>query len=103
MRISDLAEDLSLDKSTISRHIDSLTRLGLAERTPDPQDARARLVTVTDTGMHTIRQQQRARRASLYETLSTWESTEVAELIRLLRKLDDAQARAIDRGVDDYD
>lgn len=93
-RISDLAEEFSLDKSTISRHVDSLTRLGLVERTHDPDDARARLVTLTPAGMHAVRQQQRARRKRLYETLSTWDADEIVELTRLLGKLSESQSHS---------
>ena len=48
--MSDLVAELGVEKSTLTRQIDALVRLGLAERRPDPQDARARLVALTDPG-----------------------------------------------------
>lgn len=45
LRISDLGTALELDKSTASRQVETLVRLELAERLPDPADARARRTT----------------------------------------------------------
>jgi DNA-binding MarR family transcriptional regulator len=47
MRPSDLAAALHLDKSTVSRQIDAAARLGLVERSPHPDDARAVTVRLT--------------------------------------------------------
>src|SRR5436309_648324 len=40
-RLNDLAEEFGLDKSTMSRHVSTLIRLGLVDRDPDPVDGRA--------------------------------------------------------------
>jgi DNA-binding MarR family transcriptional regulator len=51
MRLTDLAEQARVTKQTAGALIDQLERAGYVARTPDPSDARARLVTLTDKGM----------------------------------------------------
>jgi DNA-binding MarR family transcriptional regulator len=48
--ISQLAENLSLDKSTLSRTIDGLVNLGSIERVPDPNDRRFMKLSLTEAG-----------------------------------------------------
>jgi DNA-binding MarR family transcriptional regulator len=53
VRTTDLAAALALKTSTISRHLARLEQLGLVQRTGDPSDARASLLTLSDEGHHT--------------------------------------------------
>lgn len=53
VRTTDLAAALALKTSTISRHLSRLEQLGLVQRTGDPSDARASLLTLSETGHHT--------------------------------------------------
>lgn len=85
-RVSELAMALYLDKSTVSRQIDGLARLGLVERLPDPDDARARLVTLTTEGKNIISEQQERRHERTREVLHRWRDGDVRELTRLLRQ-----------------
>ena len=48
VRTTDLAAALALKTSTISRHLARLEQLGLVQRTADPADARASLLTLSD-------------------------------------------------------
>lgn len=50
MRLQPLADHLMLDKSTASRLIDGLVKKTYAARTPDPEDARGTLLTITEAG-----------------------------------------------------
>jgi DNA-binding MarR family transcriptional regulator len=45
-----LAADLKVSKSVITRALDKLTELGLAQRKPDPKDRRSVLVGRTEAG-----------------------------------------------------
>ena len=45
-----LARKLDVSKPTVSRILDRLTALGLAERKPDPEDRRSVLLTLTAGG-----------------------------------------------------
>lgn len=48
--IGELAESFGLDKSTVSRTIDGLVRLGLVERKADPDDRRCTPLVLTEHG-----------------------------------------------------
>jgi DNA-binding MarR family transcriptional regulator len=87
MRVSELGAALSLDKSTVSRQIDAVVRLGLVERTVDPRDARARLVMLTRSGRAKLAELQGQRRARWQEALSSWDEADIVRLTELLRML----------------
>jgi DNA-binding MarR family transcriptional regulator len=54
-RLSDLAAQAQVTKATAGFLIDQLERSGLVTRVPDPDDGRARLVTITDKGQDAVR------------------------------------------------
>lgn len=87
LRMSEIAEALTLDKSTVSRQVDVVVRLGLVERVPDPRDSRARLVVLTDVGQERLTEQVERQRRRWREALRAWSSEDVTELTRLLRRL----------------
>jgi DNA-binding MarR family transcriptional regulator len=49
-RLSDLAEQAQVTKQTAGVLVDALERAGYVRRTPDPTDARARLVRISERG-----------------------------------------------------
>jgi DNA-binding MarR family transcriptional regulator len=50
IRLTDLAEQAQVTKQTAGALVDELGRSGYVTRQPDPTDARARLVVLTDRG-----------------------------------------------------
>ncbi len=88
-RAGDIAEVLRLHKSTTSRNLATLEDLGLIERIPDPDDARARQVRLTADGSAALERSFEGRRERLREQLGTWDPADIAELARLLRLLND--------------
>lgn len=52
--ISRLGEILLLDQTTITRNINLLKRNGYVDLTRDPQDARAKVITLTDKGVEKL-------------------------------------------------
>ncbi len=74
MRITELAGLVNLDPSTVSRHVAQLERSGLIERTPDPDDGRAQLVTVTDEGQQKLEAAFARRRELLARSLAEWDT-----------------------------
>lgn len=54
--ISQLAANLNLDQSTLSRTVDSLVAFDLVQRTPNPADRRYMIVTLSEKGQETCRQ-----------------------------------------------
>lgn len=53
-RLTELAEQAQITKQTAGFLVDQLERAGYVERTPDPSDARARLVRIAPRGAATI-------------------------------------------------
>ena len=54
-RLSDLAAQAQVTKATAGFIVDQLERSGLVTRVPDPDDRRARRVTITDKGHDAVR------------------------------------------------
>ncbi|TKJ16828.1 MarR family transcriptional regulator [Blastococcus sp. CCUG 61487] len=50
-RLTELAEAAQVTKQTASHLVDQLERTGYVRRTPDPTDARARLVRLAERGL----------------------------------------------------
>ncbi|WP_233488922.1 MarR family transcriptional regulator [Blastococcus sp. TF02-9] len=50
-RLTELAESAQVTKQTASHLVDQLERTGYVRRTPDPTDARARLVRLAERGV----------------------------------------------------
>lgn len=88
-RGGDVSEALGLHKSTTSRNLTTLEALGLVERVPDEDDARARQVRLTPEGREALERSVRGRRERLRRQLSTWDAADIRELGRLLRQLND--------------
>jgi DNA-binding MarR family transcriptional regulator len=53
-RLAELAEAAQISKQTLGSIVDQLERAGYVRRVPDPEDARARLVTVTAKGQELV-------------------------------------------------
>lgn len=88
-RGGEVSEVLGLHKSTTSRNLTTLEELGLVERVPDPDDARARQVRLTKAGSEALQRVTTARRRNLRARLEEWDPADIAELARLLRQLND--------------
>ncbi|UNS98953.1 MarR family transcriptional regulator [Streptomyces tubbatahanensis] len=86
-RATELAGYFGVGKATISRQLHALEALGLVERRPDPKDRRASLVLLTDEGRRRFTRVRDARRLSYARKLAAWDRGEIAELARLLHRL----------------
>ncbi|TSB18045.1 MarR family transcriptional regulator [Streptomyces sp. NBC_01525] len=86
-RATDLAGYFGVGKATMSRQLHALEGLGLVTREPDPADGRAVLVRLTDEGHDRYGRARLARRARYARRLAAWDRAEVAELSRLLHRL----------------
>jgi DNA-binding MarR family transcriptional regulator len=85
-RSSELAETFSIDKGAVSRQVARLEALGLVERTPDPVDGRAHLLSLTAHGRDRLAEVGRQRRQWYDERLADWSAEELGELARQLAR-----------------
>lgn len=86
-RATELAAYFGVGKATMSRQLRALESLGLVTRRPDPVDGRASLVELTEEGRARFTVVRRARRQRYVAQLSAWDRSEIAELARLLHRL----------------
>jgi DNA-binding MarR family transcriptional regulator len=93
-RLARLAADLWVDPSVISRKVDLLEARGLVRREPDPSDARATLIHVTEEGSAAAMRLVRARSASIGESVADWSAEDRSRFAKLLERfIDDVTAR----------
>ena len=82
-----LAELLETDKSSISRQISALDRLGLLQRSPDPDDGRATILSVPPETAERMRAIRSSRQALMHEELRRWDAGDVELFAVLLRRI----------------
>jgi DNA-binding MarR family transcriptional regulator len=87
LRAGDLVARLGLDKSTVSRQISSLVDLGLVDRTADPVDGRAQVLTPSAEGSARLARIREARRTRWENDLADWPADDVVRLGELLERL----------------
>ncbi|MFJ3306165.1 MarR family winged helix-turn-helix transcriptional regulator [Streptomyces sp. NPDC086549] len=87
MRMSKLAELLSVDMSVTSRHVAHVAERGWIERSPDPADKRSRILRLTPAGQAMLGELSRRSTELLAERMSDWADDEVDQLIRLMARL----------------
>jgi DNA-binding MarR family transcriptional regulator len=91
-RLAELAGAAQLPKQTVGSIVDQLERAGYVRRSPDPADARARLVTMTSRG----RQLVELSRPVVREVETAWRahlgaerSRQLTEALTMLREITD--------------
>lgn len=85
-RVADLAAHFLLDKSTVSRQVGDLERLGLLERQPDPGDRRGQLLRPTENGLQVLREAEESRRRAFTERFTDWPDEDVARFADYLAR-----------------
>lgn len=78
MRGADLSDAFGMDKSGVSRQVQSLVDLGLVERRPDEEDRRAILLDATDEGRRRLAEVSRSRSDRFDERLGDWSDAELS-------------------------
>jgi DNA-binding MarR family transcriptional regulator len=90
LRSSVLAETFGVDKGAISRQVQHLIDLGLIEKTPDPDDGRATLLSTTDEAVRRMQDVAAHRRKWLDEQLGDWSAEEMAAFAATLQRYNEA-------------
>jgi DNA-binding MarR family transcriptional regulator len=87
IRPSELARLLSVEPSTVTRHVQDLGRRSLVAKRPDPTDGRSCVIELTAEGRRTLERYRTVRRRMLAAVLSDWEPDELAHLATSLDRL----------------
>lgn len=88
----DLAERMGVDAPAMSGIVTELVELGLVRRRPHPDDARSKLVSITDAGRRAVAAviENPQVRPAMFAALDPAELTELARLLDKLRKAAEA-------------
>ncbi len=78
--LSELAAEMQLDISTVSRQVRSLEQAGLIERRTDPEDRRVSMVKNTEEGQDVARRIGLAWQRAFSEALHDWSDQELEVL-----------------------
>jgi DNA-binding MarR family transcriptional regulator len=87
IRPSDLAAQMRLDLSTISRHLRALEQQGMVQRTADPDDARAQRISITGRGGDVLNRVMDRRAATISGAIAHWPERDRQSLRQLLGTL----------------
>jgi DNA-binding MarR family transcriptional regulator len=89
-RASAMVEAFGIDKGAISRQVQHLVDLALVDRTPDPADGRAMLVSASAEAVARLTELHTDRRRWLDERLGDWPDADLSEFVRLLGRYNSA-------------
>jgi DNA-binding MarR family transcriptional regulator len=87
VRSSELAQHLHIAPRSATEVIDALEGKGLVERSPDPHDRRATLVSLTARGTRLTEEVRRARGLESERLFDRLSARDRADLARILRRL----------------
>ena len=88
LRLSELSDHLHIAPRSTTDVVDGLQQRGLIQRSPDPHDRRAMLVSLTDQGRRAgiaIRAARDADAERFFAALSDTDRTELARILKALR------------------
>jgi DNA-binding MarR family transcriptional regulator len=91
--MSELANELKVDASAATRTVRRLVDGGYVERSPDPNDARAVVVTLTDAGVELSGEIARRSLEAVLDILVAFSDDEQKQLVDLLERF----VKGIDR------
>lgn len=89
-RVSELAAQVGLDTSTVSRHTARLVKNGHVARTDDPDDRRAARLVVTAKGRRLLTAATLARNEVIHAAVADWSDDELHTFCTLIERLADA-------------
>jgi DNA-binding MarR family transcriptional regulator len=97
IRSSDLASQLFVTKTSISRYVNGMLDEGLLIQRRDPSDGRATLLRVSASGRREFEEREARRSAVIQELCQDWSEQDVTELTTLLKRLNDGVQSSLRR------
>jgi DNA-binding MarR family transcriptional regulator len=97
VRVSELAGELDVERSTVSRRVSELVRQGFVKRRVDQADRRAAKLALTAVGERTLKRIQEAWHQTLVELTRSWRERERSETTSRLTRLADELESLISR------
>ncbi|MDH6707631.1 MULTISPECIES: MarR family winged helix-turn-helix transcriptional regulator [unclassified Kitasatospora] len=85
-RAADVATHFMLDKSTVSRQVTALEKLGLLRREADPDDQRGQILRATEAGLALLRDANEQRRLAFTARFTDWSDEDVARFAGYLAR-----------------
>ncbi|MEU1512841.1 MarR family transcriptional regulator [Streptomyces sp. NPDC005811] len=82
-----LAVRLSVEASHVTRQLRHLEQAGHVTRVPDPEDRRAQLIRLTDSGRTAVRRIRAAGLRGMEAALADWEPADLHRLAALFERL----------------
>ncbi len=87
MRLTDLAASLGLDSSTASRQLSDLFASGLVEKSADPADKRAHVLSLSPAGLEVLSAARIGKRKIISEAVEGWDSESCSRAAELMLAL----------------
>ena len=87
LRMSQLAESVGTTPPTVTKLVKDLEEKGLVTRTPDDQDGRASILSLTDKGRQVAESIGKARLEGLGQVLTAWSSEDIEKFDQLFERL----------------
>ncbi|MCZ8515316.1 MarR family winged helix-turn-helix transcriptional regulator [Paenibacillus filicis] len=92
--IQQVAEALGTDITTFSRQIQSLIKMNLVKKTPDPDDRRVNVLALTTEGKYVAATIDQQMNAYLNEVFSHMNDFEKETVVRSIKLLNEAMAKS---------
>jgi DNA-binding MarR family transcriptional regulator len=96
-RVSDLAELLDIDTPAVTRKLQQLEREGYVTSTPDPDDKRAKRITLTKSGEKTIDRIMMAANHRFARLFEGWSEEEISSFSLSLDKFAHALTKEMEK------
>jgi len=90
LRVNELAREVVLSPTAMSRFVDRAVAAGVVAREPDPHDRRAQLVVLTDAGRALLRRMWPVYRRGIEEHFAAQLDVDPPDLTATLRRIADS-------------